>query len=80
MSGFYGVSFEKFDRYTPRGTAQDVAEFVLPYVAAGCRDIHLLPVARDDDEAIERCGAVRRLVLAELGVPESARQGEDGCG
>jgi alkanesulfonate monooxygenase SsuD/methylene tetrahydromethanopterin reductase-like flavin-dependent oxidoreductase (luciferase family) len=80
MSGFYGVPFEKFERYTPRGTAQDVAEYVLPYVAAGCHDIHLLPVARDDDEAIDSCGAVRQLVLAELGVPGPARQGEDGCG
>jgi alkanesulfonate monooxygenase SsuD/methylene tetrahydromethanopterin reductase-like flavin-dependent oxidoreductase (luciferase family) len=80
MSGFYGVPFEKFDRYTPRGTAQDVAEFVLPYVAAGCRDVHLLPVARDDDEAIDNCGTVRQLVLAELGMPEPAGQGEDGCG
>ncbi len=80
MSGFYGVAFEKFDRYTPRGSAQDVAEFVLRYVAAGCQDIHLLPVAGDDDEAIDRCGAVRQLVLAALGVPEPARQREDGCG
>ena len=79
-AGFYGVSFERFDRYTPRGTPQDVAEFVLPYVAAGCHDIHLLPVAHDDDEAIDGCGAVRQLVLAELGVPEPAGQGKDGRG
>jgi len=67
MERFYGIPFAKFDRYIPRGTPQMVAEFVLPYVAAGCCDVHLLPVAVDDAEAVESCGAVRKLLLAELG-------------
>jgi alkanesulfonate monooxygenase SsuD/methylene tetrahydromethanopterin reductase-like flavin-dependent oxidoreductase (luciferase family) len=67
LERFYGLPFAKFDRYIPRGSPQDVAEALRPYLAAGCHDIHLLPVADDDAEAVASCGAVRALLLAECG-------------
>ena len=58
---------EKFDRYTPRGTPQEVAEALLPYVHAGCTDLDLHPVAGGLDEEVAAIGEVRRLLRAELG-------------
>ncbi|WP_165485771.1 LLM class flavin-dependent oxidoreductase [Frankia sp. Cppng1_Ct_nod] len=63
MEDFYGVPFERFSKYVPRGTPQDVAEALAPYLEAGCRDVHLLPVAGDEDEALESAAEVRRLLL-----------------
>ena len=80
METFYGVPFAKFDRYIPRGTPQDVAEFVLPYIRAGCSDVHLLPVAVNDAEAVESCGEVRKLLLAELGTSGPAALERNGRG
>jgi alkanesulfonate monooxygenase SsuD/methylene tetrahydromethanopterin reductase-like flavin-dependent oxidoreductase (luciferase family) len=70
MEAFYRVPFDKFDRYTPRGTPQDVAEALLPYVHAGCTDLDLHPVAGDLDEEVAAIGEVRRLLRAELGAEQ----------
>ncbi|WP_239332327.1 LLM class flavin-dependent oxidoreductase [Frankia sp. CiP3] len=63
MESFYGVPFDRFSKYVPRGTPQDVAEALVPYLEAGCRDVHLLPVASDEDEAMESAAQVRRLLV-----------------
>ncbi|WP_322755317.1 LLM class flavin-dependent oxidoreductase [Frankia sp. Cas3] len=63
MESFYGVPFDRFSRYVPRGTPQDVAQALVPYLDAGCRDVHLLPVAGDEDEALESAAQVRSLLL-----------------
>jgi alkanesulfonate monooxygenase SsuD/methylene tetrahydromethanopterin reductase-like flavin-dependent oxidoreductase (luciferase family) len=63
MEQLYRVPFANFDRYSPRGTAEDVAEALSPYLDAGCRSINLIPAAASIDEAIEAVAAVRRLLL-----------------
>ena len=35
MERFYKLSFSMFERYTPVGTPEDIAEFLAPYVEAG---------------------------------------------
>ena len=62
MLQFYGVPFERFERYCPYGTPEDVAEFLAPYVAAGCTEFNLIPQAPDDDEALAGVAAVRKLL------------------
>ena len=52
MEHLYRVPFAGFDRYSPRGTAEDVAESLIPYVDAGCRSINLIPIAADVDEML----------------------------
>ena len=45
MQAYYQLPFERFERYCPYGTAEDIAEFLTPYVAAGCAErppAHLL--------------------------------------
>jgi len=62
MESIYKVPFERFERYSPAGWPEDVAETLGAYAAAGCFDVHVLPVASDIDEAPESVAAVRRLL------------------
>jgi len=62
METFYQLPFERFERYCPYGTADDVAEFLAPYVDAGCREFNLIPQSPDHDQAIAGAAAVRRLL------------------
>jgi len=64
MEAFYKVPFEKFERYTPYGTPDEVAEQLKPYVAAGCRLMNLKVCARDDAESIEAAGAIGRALAS----------------
>ena len=44
------MPFEPFERYSPYGTPEDVAEFLRPYIEAGCSTFNVIPCADDDDE------------------------------
>jgi alkanesulfonate monooxygenase SsuD/methylene tetrahydromethanopterin reductase-like flavin-dependent oxidoreductase (luciferase family) len=58
----YGLDFERFERYTPCGSAEEVAEALLPYVTAGCRRFNLVADASQLDGAVEDAGEVKRLL------------------
>jgi alkanesulfonate monooxygenase SsuD/methylene tetrahydromethanopterin reductase-like flavin-dependent oxidoreductase (luciferase family) len=60
MEAFYQLPFERFERYCPYGTAEDVAEFLVPYVNAGCREFNLIPQSPGHDHAIAGTAAVKR--------------------
>jgi alkanesulfonate monooxygenase SsuD/methylene tetrahydromethanopterin reductase-like flavin-dependent oxidoreductase (luciferase family) len=60
MQAVYQLPFERFERYCPYGSAEDVAEFLAPYVESGCRDVNLL--ARGSDETVVAVGDVKRLL------------------
>jgi len=64
MEAFYQLPFERFERYCPYGTAEDVAEFLAPYAAAGCAEFNLIPQAPDHDQAIADTAAVKRLLAS----------------
>ena len=64
MEAFYQLPFERFERYCPYGTAEDVAGFLAPYAAAGCAEFNLIPQSPDPDEAIAGTAAVRALLAA----------------
>jgi len=64
MEAFYQLPFERFERYCPYGTPDDVAEFLAPYVAAGCTEFNLVPQAPDADQAIAYTAAVKRRLAA----------------
>jgi alkanesulfonate monooxygenase SsuD/methylene tetrahydromethanopterin reductase-like flavin-dependent oxidoreductase (luciferase family) len=64
MEAFYQLPFERFERYCPYGTADDVAEFLAPYVDAGCVEFNLIPQSPDDDHAISGVAAVHKLLAA----------------
>ena len=70
MEAFYQLPFERFERYCPYGTADDVAGFLAPYVAAGCTEFNLIPQSPDPDQAVAGVAAVRNL-LAGTRVPSA---------
>lgn len=64
MESLYGVPFEKFERYCPFGSAEDVAEALRPYLAAGCRSVNLIATAESSGSAVAGAVAVRELLRA----------------
>jgi alkanesulfonate monooxygenase SsuD/methylene tetrahydromethanopterin reductase-like flavin-dependent oxidoreductase (luciferase family) len=62
MQAFYGLPFERFERYCPYGSPDDLAEFLAPYAEAGCTEFNLIPQSPDPDEAIAGTAAVRKLL------------------
>lgn len=64
MEAFYQLPFKRFERYCPYGTAEDVAEFLAPYVAAGCAEFNLIPQSPDPGQAIAGTAAVKRLLAS----------------
>ena len=64
MEAFYQLPFERFERYCPYGTAEDVAEFLAPYAAAGCTEFNLIPQSPDHDHAIAGAAVVKRLLAS----------------
>ena len=64
MQDFYQMPFEPFERYSPYGTPGDVAEFLSPYIKAGCSAFNVIPCAGDDESAIAAVGELRTLLTA----------------
>jgi alkanesulfonate monooxygenase SsuD/methylene tetrahydromethanopterin reductase-like flavin-dependent oxidoreductase (luciferase family) len=64
MEGFYQIPFDRFERYSPSGTPADVAEFLAPYVDAGCTSFNLIPQSPDVETAVDGAVEVRRLLRA----------------
>ena len=88
MQGYYQLPFERFERYCPYGTAEDVAEFLTPYVAAGCAEFNLIPQSPDPGQAIAGVAAVKKLWHGHDGAsdhrasflrPTGQRQRRDTC-
>ncbi|HUI48385.1 MAG TPA: LLM class flavin-dependent oxidoreductase [Acidimicrobiia bacterium] len=63
MEGMYNIPFERFERYSPCGTAETIAEFLAPYVAAGCRRFNLLACAAHQDTAVAGVSEIRRRLI-----------------
>jgi alkanesulfonate monooxygenase SsuD/methylene tetrahydromethanopterin reductase-like flavin-dependent oxidoreductase (luciferase family) len=63
MQLFYQMPFEPFERYSPYGTPQHVAEFLSPYIEAGCSAFNVIPCAADDQSAIAAVGQLRQLLI-----------------
>ena len=64
MEGFYRVPFDKFARYTPHGTVDNIVDFLAPYLEAGCRHFNLTPVASSSEKGIEVIAQVRERLRA----------------
>jgi alkanesulfonate monooxygenase SsuD/methylene tetrahydromethanopterin reductase-like flavin-dependent oxidoreductase (luciferase family) len=62
MQDFYQMPFEPFERYSPYGTPADVAEFLRPYIDAGCSTFNVIPCAISDENAIAATGELRSLL------------------
>jgi alkanesulfonate monooxygenase SsuD/methylene tetrahydromethanopterin reductase-like flavin-dependent oxidoreductase (luciferase family) len=74
MQAFYQMPFEPFERYSPYGTPEHVAEFLSPYVEAGCSAFNVIPCAADQETAVSAVGELRELLnRSAVGVGASPR-------
>jgi alkanesulfonate monooxygenase SsuD/methylene tetrahydromethanopterin reductase-like flavin-dependent oxidoreductase (luciferase family) len=64
MQSFYRIPFESFERYSPYGSVEEVAEFLVPYADAGCDTFNLIPCASEPQRAIEAVAEVRDRLTA----------------
>ena len=64
MEAFYQLPFERFERYCPYGTADDVAEFLAPYADSGCTEFNLIPQSPDRDYAVGGVAVVKKLLAS----------------
>jgi probable F420-dependent oxidoreductase len=67
MEGLYQTTpFEQFERGCPFGTAGEIAEFLVPYVEAGCAEVNILPVHPNPEGVVESAIAVREALAERL--------------
>ncbi len=65
MQEFYGgTPFERFERYSPYGSAAEIADFLAPYVEAGCRHLNLMPVADSEEAGVDTIAEVAERLRA----------------
>jgi alkanesulfonate monooxygenase SsuD/methylene tetrahydromethanopterin reductase-like flavin-dependent oxidoreductase (luciferase family) len=62
MQDFYRVPYERFEKYSPYGTAAEIAEFLAPYRDAGCRLFNIMPVASSEEAGIAAVAEIARLL------------------
>jgi alkanesulfonate monooxygenase SsuD/methylene tetrahydromethanopterin reductase-like flavin-dependent oxidoreductase (luciferase family) len=58
MQAFYRIPFEQFERYTPYGPPEEIAQFIAPYIEAGCRWVNFV-IADAAEATLEHAVAVR---------------------
>ena len=71
MEAVYQQPFARFERYCPFGRPAEVAEFLAPYVEAGCRDFNLLARGASADATVDAVGEVKRLLVQEFGTRQA---------
>ena len=69
MQSFYQMPFEPFERYSPYGTPEEVADFLHPYIEAGCTVFNVIPCAKDHETAVSAVAELRRLLTS--GMPHT---------
>ena len=66
MQGVYRIPFERFERYSPYGSVGEIADFLAPYLAGGCRSFNVMAVAASSERAVEGVAMIRERLAAAL--------------
>ena len=67
MQGVYQIPYERFERYSPCGTPEQIAEYVAPYIEAGCDHLNLLAIQDSQNDTVDAAMAVRAELTKMLG-------------
>ena len=59
MQDFYRIPFDPFEKYSPYGTAEEVADFLAGYAEAGCRHFNVMPIAPSIEAGIDGVAEIR---------------------
>ena len=65
MEALYGIPFERFERYCPYGSPDEVAAAIRPFLDAGCTAVNLIATAPSPLEAADGAVRVRALLRGE---------------
>jgi alkanesulfonate monooxygenase SsuD/methylene tetrahydromethanopterin reductase-like flavin-dependent oxidoreductase (luciferase family) len=67
MQSLYRLPYERFEHFAPTGSAQEIATWLLPFVAAGARHITLLPAAYEWEAGVDQAIEVKEHLADQLG-------------
>ena len=59
MQAFYRIPFDPFEKYSPYGSPEEVADFLAPYAEAGCRHFNVMPIAPNVESALDGVAEIR---------------------
>jgi hypothetical protein len=68
MQRSYQLPFERFERYVPCGTPDDVAASLVPFLGCGCRHFNVVPEGYDLEHSIAAVAAVKTRLLRSVAV------------
>ena len=60
MQRFYQMPFEPFEKYSPYGTPEEVADFLRPYIEAGCSAFNVIRARAMTRATVATVGELRR--------------------
>lgn len=63
MESFYQLPYERFEKWSPAGTPEELADFLAPYVQAGCTLFNLIACGESAEAEIEAVARVRARLL-----------------
>jgi hypothetical protein len=63
MEAFYGMPYERFEKWSPAGPASELADFLIPYIAAGCSMFNLIINGSSAEAEIEAAAEIRQRLL-----------------
>lgn len=63
MQGLYRIPFERFEKWSPYGSPEEIAEALFPYVEAGCKYFNLTLQAPDEVAQVEAAAAIRNALV-----------------
>ena len=64
MQAFYQLPYERFEKWSPAGTPEQIADFLVPYAEAGCRTFNLILNGAGVEAEIEAAAEIRDRILA----------------
>ena len=69
MERSYQLGFDRFERYVPVGTPEDVAEALAPYLDRGCRRFNIVPEGESLEASMEAIAGVKECLAQLVAAP-----------
>ena len=64
MESVYQIPFERFEKYSPYGSPEEIAAFLADYVSAGARDFNVMAIAASTEAAVDGVAEIRASLVA----------------
>ena len=62
MQAFYQLPYERFAKWSPAGTPAHVAEFLAPYVEAGCHTFNVIACGVSANAEVDAVSEIRAVL------------------